>query len=71
MDVRDIHKNIPCMNSYIDGLFNSMRYLISHIPRPDMRLDNVEQSIHKIPIQVIGLDIRLYDVEDNIQFQKD
>ena len=35
-----------------------------------MCLDNVEQSIHQIYIQVTGLDIRLYDVEDNIQVQK-
>ena len=35
-----------------------------------MRLDNVERSIHQIFIQVTGLDIRLYDVEDNIRVQK-
>ena len=35
-----------------------------------MHLDNVEQSIHQISIQVIGLDIRLYDAEDNIWVQK-
>ena len=58
------------MNSYVDGLVNSMCYLISHIPRLDMHLDNVEQSIHQICIQVTGLDIRLYDVEDNIRVQK-
>ena len=59
------------MNSYIDGLVNSMCYLISHIPRLDMHLDNVEQSIHQISIKVTGLGICLYDVEDNIQVQKD
>ena len=35
-----------------------------------MHLDNVEQSIHQISIQVTGLDIRLYDVEDNTWVQK-
>ena len=70
MDVRDIQKNIHCMKSYINGLVNSMRYLISHIPMLDMHLDNVEQSIHQISIQVIVLDICLYDAEDNIRVQK-